>query len=95
MINKLYSIGTEDIKNSIIFAKMINNDFLLKNKESFDPFDVLQGGSGYPEADPESVALYHAANTFLDEVLTSYEKYRNAIHLNKNEKLLFSWKKEA
>lgn len=90
MIHVDIKIDPNDVMLAITHATISNNDFLLHY--TFDPYDMLTGGSGFPDASPAEIALYNANNEFLDTIRAAYEKCANAYNLNKNKEYICSWK---
>lgn len=73
-----------DVYQRINYARNTVNCFL--SQYDFDPFDVLKGGSGYPDASPEAIATYNAA-AFLDNILKAYSEYDKVIYMGKERSL--------
>lgn len=92
-MNKEKIITKKDVIAAIDSAVMYMEEFL--SSHSFDPYDVMTGGSGYPDASPAEVELYNANGAFLDSILKAMETRGNAYNLNKNNTIYCTWKKEA
>ena len=74
-----------DVYKRIDYARSIVNCFL--SQHDFDPLDVLKGGSGFPDASPDAIALYNAAAAFLDGILSLYADLDKVIYKGKERGL--------
>lgn len=92
-MNKEKIITKKDVIAAIERADKYRKSFL--SLYSFDPYDVITGGSGFPDASPAEVELYDANGAFLDSILKAMETRENAYNLNKNNTIYCTWKKEA
>ena len=88
-MNKEKIISKKDIIAAIESANKYRSAFTALYK--FDPFDVLEGGSGFPDASPTEIELFNANINFLDDILKAIEKRENAYNLNKNNSIYCTW----
>lgn len=82
-------------KNDVLAAIDSANKYIKSFQAlySFDPYDALIGGSGFPDANAVEIALYDANLNFLDDILKAMEKRENGYNLNKNNDIYCTWKR--
>lgn len=90
-MNKEKIIG----KNNVLAAIDSANKYIksFQTLYSFDPYDLLIGGSGFPDASAVEIALYNANLNFLDDILKAMEKRENVYNLNKNNNIFCTWER--
>lgn len=88
-MNKEKIIGKNDVLAAIDSANKYIKSF--QTLYSFDPYDVLIGGSGFPDANAVEIALFNANLNFLDDVLNAMAKRENAYNLNKKNTIYCTW----
>ncbi len=88
-MNKEKIISKKDVIATIDNAVMYKEEFL--SSHSFDPYDLIMGGSGYPDANQLEYELFEANCNFLDDILKAMEKRENRYNLNKNNTIYCTW----
>ena len=99
-MNKEKIITKKDVIAAVERAFIYRNAFSASH--SFDPYNLMTGGSGYPDASPLEVKLFEANGDFLDDILKAMEKrenaynlnLNNAYNLNLNNDIYCTWKRE-
>ena len=90
-MNKQKIISKKDVIAAIESANKYRSAFTALYE--FNPFDVLKGGSGFPDASPAEIELFNANGDFLDDILKAIEKRENVYNLNKNNSIYCTWER--
>lgn len=88
-MNKEKIISKKDVIAAIDSAIMYRDAFI--SSHSFDPYDVIMGGSGYPDATQREYTLFEANVNFLDDILKAMGKRENGYNLNLHNTIYCTW----